>query len=804
MTQVEADGAIDRKTVLRAYRKLPFVRRQRRNDAFLLMSGVAGFLMVLLLVQRDFFALVSSAYRGPEVVSAREFERAVQDNSLNKLVEASKYRELEIAPLPVVNANFSVRRQGGAEQYVRFVVVGDTLIPAATGKPDDPLPVRGVFERAKPSLLKKARLQLSNFGPNTKVAPFVLYTDRHGYTRLRVGLMLFFPLIFVLWMIGALYMATRNSIRLWREGRDYTDDDLRRVGRIVKLGGDGRTVFGEGLIVQNNRHQLVHIEVDTIIWAYSLGADHGRKLYVHVENSEPIELALNDAAQESAVLEYIKTQNSAATIHFNPTMDRLWGSKRSELTKAFHEVQSEHSSADDVLARADQMTPTDVPSDVVLRKHGPMTLGRLVGYSMLASLILSPLILLPSLARTPIKPAPVYPAAWATRDKPFVAFVEKARGKSFRHPVRIDLLSESAYDSMSGNQAEREIILCTYDARCQENGKTVDLRRAMFELLGLRGGRDAGGTGGSGAYYTDIENRIFVRGTKLTPLLRSVIVHELTHAWQDQHFDLREKFKQVKSDDQYLAFRSLVEGDATHVEEMYWQTLNTERPESSNEAWRPSSFEYLGMVGLDFPYAYGSSYVKLLRQKAGLPALDRRFSQLPTTVQEVLDSKHRAAIDLPDDAHSANESSLYEEPLDVLEYYVLLADQQPVDFDALVANWNGGRVQLVSYQGNRCARIILGKPKNGGKQQLPHLVNDPTKGLPDVATDDADSVSNCEPIGKSAALRTGDLRAVDRVMRRGYAMVAMSVDMTTTVEADRMRANELAKVDERKISSPPN
>jgi hypothetical protein len=803
MTQIEVTGAVDRKALIRAYRRLPVVRLGRRKNG-LAMTLAVPLLLLFLLSNRDVVTLGLSVYRGPEVVSAREFERAVREGSLNKFVGASKYRELEIPPLPVVSANFSIGRRDGAKRYVRFVVVGDTLIPATTLNPDDPLPVRGIFERAKPSLLKKANAQLSNFGPNAKAAPFVLYTDRHGYNRLAVGLMLFVPLLILLWLASALFMAIRNTIRRLREVRGLTDEQLIRVGRIMKLGGDGNTVFGEGLIVRNNRRELIQIDVATIIWAYPLGGDPNRKLYVHVENSDPIELPLTDASQESAVLDYIRNQNPSATLLFNPTMDRLWGSKRSELVEAFREVQSESGSPEDVMVRAEQIVSDVVTSAPRTKEKKLVTPGRLVAYSAFASLILSPLIVLPSLARPPIKRARVYPATWEARDKPLVAFMEKTRGKPFRHPVRIDLLSESMYDSISGNKAEREIATCTYDARCQESGEALDVRRSMFELLGLRGGRDAGGTSETGAYYTGVENRIFVRGTKLTPFLRSVIVHELTHAWQDQHFDLDAKFKRVKSSDQYVAFRSLVEGDATHVEEMYWQSLNIARDEPTKPTWRPSSFEYLEEVGFEFPYAYGPSYVKLLRQKAGLPALDRRFTELPTTVQEIMDGKRRAAIEWPDDAHAAKETTLYEESLDALEYYVLLADQQPVDFDALVANWNGARVQLVSYQASRCARIILGKPKNGGKQQLPQLLNDPTKGLPDVSTDDTDSVSNCAPIGKSAKLRTGDLRAVDRVMRRGFAMVPLSVDVTTKVEADRTRADkELAKADQRGDSTAP-
>jgi hypothetical protein len=791
-------------TAAHAFKDSPLIRRERRMAVATLLLGLATLCFVLF-ASRDSFRPVVALYQGPKVVSARELQQAARsESSFKKLYQDSAFRTLEIAPLPVVAGRFTVRRTDGRQRYARFVVIGKTLLPATTLAKDAPLPTQGVLRPASPTLLKKARAQLSQYGPKTKIAPFVFRTGERSSGRLAAALLLFVPLLLVLFSLISFWFAARMASRALRGVSRWTPEQVSLFDRASALGGDGRTVTGNGVIAQNGSKRYCAAEVPEIIWAYALGSYPNRELYVHVESGEAPRFVLDDAAQEANIIHNISDQNPLALVGFNPTMDRLWNTNRVALGEVFRELRQfgpgERSSAD-VMAETSRR-PNPPPTAPVSRpdnERRPFSGRKILGLSALGSLILSVLAVLPSHAVHPIKRAPIFPATWTARDRPLAAFVEKARGRSFRHPVRIDLLSESAYDSMSGNRAEREITTCAYDARCQEKGKNIDVRRSMFELMGLRSGRDAGGTSESGAYYSDVENRIFVRGTKLTPFLRSVIVHELTHAWQDQYFDLGSTFDRVKSNDQFVAFRSLVEGDATHVEEMYWQTLKRKRPDSPANKWRPSSFEYVEEVGFEFPYAYGSSYVKALRQKGGLSALDRRFTRLPTTIHEVLNGKRLAAVNWPDDAHSENESTLYEESLDALAYYVLLADQQPVDFDSLVANWNGGRIQLVSYQGSRCARIILGKPRNDGEQQFPQLVNDPTKGLPDVSTDETDSVSNCAPIGASAKLRTGDLRAVDRVMRRGFAMVATSVNLKTTLDADRATADdELAKADQRK------
>jgi len=73
-----------------------------------------------------------------------------------------------------------------------------------------------------------------------------------------------------------------------------------------------------------------------------------------------------------------------------------------------------------------------------------------------------------------------------------------------------------------------------------------------------------------------------VRGTDLTDVdVRVTIVHELTHALQDQHFDLTKLDDAVETEGEDFALTALVEGDATSIEDDYLFSL----PQAEQDAY---------------------------------------------------------------------------------------------------------------------------------------------------------------------------------------------------------------------------
>ena len=109
----------------------------------------------------------------------------------------------------------------------------------------------------------------------------------------------------------------------------------------------------------------------------------------------------------------------------------------------------------------------------------------------------------------------------------------------------------------------------------------------MFRALGLIEGdvdlfdkfNELQGKGTIG-FYSYEDERIRIRGTELTPAVESTLVHELTHALQDQNFDLGKRFEELdKADDANSSaasdgFDALVEGDARRIEDKWRASLS--------------------------------------------------------------------------------------------------------------------------------------------------------------------------------------------------------------------------------------
>ena len=73
-----------------------------------------------------------------------------------------------------------------------------------------------------------------------------------------------------------------------------------------------------------------------------------------------------------------------------------------------------------------------------------------------------------------------------------------------------------------------------------------------------------------------------MRGTDLDDVdVRVTLVHELTHALQDQHFDLTKLDRGVETSGEDFALTALVEGDATSVEDDYLFSL----PDDEQDAY---------------------------------------------------------------------------------------------------------------------------------------------------------------------------------------------------------------------------
>ena len=149
---------------------------------------------------------------------------------------------------------------------------------------------------------------------------------------------------------------------------------------------------------------------------------------------------------------------------------------------------------------------------------------------------------------------PTYPKQWDSRVTDIVAFDEKERGLTYKHPVEIEFLSEEDF---------KADVTSSADELSAEDRQKIDDETAAFRALGLIDGgvdlfeeqNDLSG-GGTLAYYSSETKKVRVRGTEMTPALRVTLAHELTHALQDQYFDLDASEKKLETDGEKTAFRA--------------------------------------------------------------------------------------------------------------------------------------------------------------------------------------------------------------------------------------------------------
>src|SRR2546429_2076957 len=136
---------------------------------------------------------------------------------------------------------------------------------------------------------------------------------------------------------------------------------------------------------------------------------------------------------------------------------------------------------------------------------------------------------------------------------------------------------------------------------------------------------------------------------------KPIMAHELTHALQDQHFDLRRFEHWPKGDsDAELAAHALIEGDAT---------LAMVRYVSSNPMRALMFLKSLGATGIAteeldkapralresllFPYQEGLNWTRALYKRGGWQEVSQAFQTLPQSTEQVMHPEKYFAHEAP-------------------------------------------------------------------------------------------------------------------------------------------------------------
>lgn len=377
---------------------------------------------------------------------------------------------------------------------------------------------------------------------------------------------------------------------------------------------------------------------------------------------------------------------------------------------------------------------------------------------------------------------PSYPDTWDPRLVDLVSFVETERGLTFEHPVEVEFLDDAAFkDKVRSPEPTAE--------EREELDRAVEELRALRLVSGhpdlFKAGNDLVTDRVVGLYVPEDE-ALYVRGTSLTPYVRSTVVHELTHAAQDQHFDLEEL--QGDAEDESIV-RTLIEGDAVRVEEAYQRRLSQADQESyaataagfAREADSGDDIPQVLQDVFSYPYVFGPTLLDTLEAKGGNGAVDAAFRHPPVTDAQVVDPstyplsfspRDLPAPTLPEGAKADGDSHPFGQ-VGVLE--VLGSKLGYTESWAAVQGWAGDEARSYRVKGLACVALDIAAADDTAATRLEAAFARWHQGLASTSisrTGTVVAVRACDP-GGSTALTPPSPRAFDVLAQRTQVIHAI-------------------------------
>ncbi len=222
-----------------------------------------------------------------------------------------------------------------------------------------------------------------------------------------------------------------------------------------------------------------------------------------------------------------------------------------------------------------------------------------------------------------------------------------------------------------------------------------------------------------GGYY-DPEKKYYAMAAWMpTAFQMPIAVHELTHALQDQHFDLEKLIDEKENPgDALMARLALVEGDATAVMLDYARELQGGSPVSQDED--VSAFMLQNLAGsmlspglssappalqalLIYPYVSGLNFVHSILRDEGYKGVNKLFQNPPRSTEEILHPQK----------YGAEEKDFRDVPVGQTEFSAAIKEPEYSDrlgefvIATLLGSWIGPSAASASAGGWAGDRIAL-------------------------------------------------------------------------------------------------
>ncbi|MGK2947292.1 MAG: hypothetical protein ACSLFP_01845, partial [Acidimicrobiales bacterium] len=412
-----------------------------------------------------------------------------------------------------------------------------------------------------------------------------------------------------------------------------------------------------------------------------------------------------------------------------------------------------------------------------------------------------------------------HPGEWDPRVAELAAFVEDERGLRFDHPVHVDFLSADDYTEAT-TTADEEVL--------DEDREELDRYAGQLRALGVASGEldlfeafNQVSDGGTLAFYDPFNERVRVRGTEMTVGLEVTIVHELTHALQDQHFDLEGLFDSELDDGAATAYRALIEGDALRVEDAYVaDELTAAQQEQYDEEFGAELDASVAATAdvppfvsavVSAPYALGRPFVLMLFNEGGNATVDDAFDRRPTTEEHLLDplsflrGDEGEELDLdPDEELDAFDDG----PFGAIGWFLFLAERidPKVAFDAAVG-WGGDGYVAYEADDAICVRAAFVGDTSADEAEMAAALDTWQAAMPGDRSDPLDvdghpGIETCDPGTEADLALTG--RSEDSLFLPslwGY-LVADATSVLEPTEADCYARGVLAGLEYDEITDP--
>lgn len=224
-----------------------------------------------------------------------------------------------------------------------------------------------------------------------------------------------------------------------------------------------------------------------------------------------------------------------------------------------------------------------------------------------------------------------------------------------------------------------------------------------------------------GGYYDPEQKYYAMAGWMPEMMQMPIAVHELTHALQDQHFQLTQLIdEKTQTSDSLLARSALAEGDATIVMIDYTRELAGKPPVEQDNSVSALMMQNISGALLSFsaqqappamqtliifPYISGLNFAHSLLKKGGLKEIDEAFRHPPNSTEEILHPEKylQKKIDFvelgnyppPDDVELKSPEALFSDRLGEFTVATLLGNWlQPFHASQAAAGWAGDRIAL--------------------------------------------------------------------------------------------------------------